>query len=106
MQQQDQYQQGDVILRRITKIPTTAVLKQHGGKIILAHGEVTGHHHAVEDADAELIAEGERMLLRITKTTQLTHQEHGPISLSPGLYEIGRVQEFDYISQITRPVQD
>ena len=66
------------------------------GRIILAWGESTGHHHAVVDASdiqdpaeieipaAEFFEEpdGRRVLL-VNRPCLLTHQEHGPIALDP-----------------------
>jgi len=48
------YRQGDVAIERIASLP--AKIKKaalEGGKVILAHGEVTGHAHAFAAADAE-----------------------------------------------------
>lgn len=75
---------------------------------MLAHGE-SGHSHVVEDEDAELIQIGERMILKLTKSleaTPATHEEHQAHHLSPGIWDIGRVQEYDYFSKMTRQVQD
>jgi hypothetical protein len=90
-----QYRQGDVLLVRIkSAIPDSTPIKPENGRLILAHGEVTGHHHSVCDEDAELIREGERMLLNVTRQTSLLHQEHTAIDLAPGLYEIRRQREY------------
>jgi len=66
------------------------------GRVILAHGEVTGHAHEVVDAsstldpaEAEIPAcdffeepDGTRVLLA-HRPCILRHQEHGPIALDP-----------------------
>lgn len=64
------------------------------GRIILAHGEVTGHAHEVldveaADVDLEIPAadffeepDGRRILL-VNRPCELRHQEHGPIALDP-----------------------
>jgi hypothetical protein len=102
---QDQIQQGDVLLKRVEK-PAVFKSTQRGGKIILAHGEHTGHHHAVEDSEAELVADGDRILLMLEREATLTHQEHGPVTVPAGCWEVGRVQEFDYLTQMARDVRD
>lgn len=86
---------------------------RENGRIILAHGEVTGHHHevviddsyrdaaresafaAVERTNREAWQnvvpaldyfeelDGTRVLL-VTRPCLLTHQEHAPIALDPG----------------------
>lgn len=67
--------------------------RREAGRIILAHGEVTGHAHEVLTADTTLPPDlataqyfeepdGTRYLL-LLKPCILTHQEHGRISLDP-----------------------
>ena len=68
-----------------------------------------GHHleHAhVEDDEAELIQIGERMLLKLDRAATVVHEEHGPITLEPGIWEIGRVKEYDWFSKMERQVVD
>lgn len=64
---------------------------RENGRIILAHGEVTGHCHEVVSAvETETFApaqffeepDGTRMLL-VERPCVLRHQEHGPIQLDP-----------------------
>ena len=44
------YRQGDVLIVPITSIPKTVEpIAREQGRIILAHGEVTGHAHAIKD---------------------------------------------------------
>lgn len=63
------------------------------GRVILAHGEVTGHCHEVVAVEPLGIAElpaaqffeepdGRRVLL-VTRPCQLVHAEHGAIALDP-----------------------
>ncbi len=79
-------------------------IKPESGRLILARGEATGHHHSVIEDDAELIQEGERMLLCVTRETELRHQEHGAIVVPPGVYEVTRQRE--YSPEAIRNVQD
>ncbi len=98
------YQHGDLLLRAV-KINTEKGKLIAKGKCVLAHGE-SGHSHVVEDSEAGLIQLGEKMLLSLGQTATLKHEEHAPITLEPGLYEIGQVNEYDYLSQMTRKVMD
>lgn len=98
-------QQGDLLFRRLTEMPggdRTVIGKR---RLVLAHGE-SGHSHVLEDDDAELIQIGERMLLALGKVATVKHDEHGPIRLAPGIWEIGRVREFDWFSKMERQVVD
>jgi hypothetical protein len=106
MNEQQQIQQGDVILRRVNRPETMPPAVQRGGRLVLAEGEATGHAHVVEDEEAELIRDGERILLNLTRAATVKHQEHKAVTLGPGLWEVGRVQEFDYLSMMARRVQD
>ena len=48
------YRQGDVLIERITKIPNGLKKQQpENGRIILAHGEKTGHAHAFSSDQCE-----------------------------------------------------
>lgn len=98
--------QGDVKLRKLNCMPkgTKKILSR--SKCVLAKGEHTGHAHVVEDEDAELIQIGERMLLALARPAIVRHQEHKPIRLSPGIWEVGRVKEYDYFSEMARSVAD
>ena len=106
MKNKHQIQQGDVTLTKLNQMPNGAVKITSRQRCVLAEGEHTGHAHVVEDSEAELIQLGERMLLRLGRQAVVTHQEHNPITLEPGLYEIGRVQEYDYFSKMARAVRD
>jgi hypothetical protein len=106
MKNENQLQQGDVTITRIDSLPEGNQKHVSRGRCVLAEGEATGHGHVIDCEDAELIQIGERMLLRLGVSAPLIHEEHKPITLEPGLYEIGRVAEYDYLSEMTRNVQD
>lgn len=99
------FQQGDVLGRKLDALPEGE--RKIVGKLrcILAHGE-SGHSHVVESDDAELIQIGERILLKLEKAATVRHEEHRPIKLAPGIWEIGRVKEYDYFQQMERQVMD
>lgn len=98
-------QQGDVCLTPLPSFPTGEKRVTATKRCVLAHGE-SGHSHVVEGEDAELIQIGERMLLKLTKEATVKHEEHHAITLEPGIWEIGRVKEYDYLSRMARNVQD
>lgn len=103
-----QLQQGDVLLTKINSLPDGEAVKipRTNRGVVLAEGEVTGHYHAIEDNEAELIQIGDRMLLKLEKQAVLKHDEHGPITVEPGLWEVSRVREVDHLSKIVRFVAD
>lgn len=68
---------------------TSKDLREHG-RIILAHGEVTGHCHevlaetALDLPAAEYFEEPDgRRILLVTRPCVLRHDEHAPIALDP-----------------------
>jgi hypothetical protein len=100
-------QQGDVLLRKVASMPSGEHKQVAKGRCVLAHGE-SGHSHVIDapETDAELIQIGERMLLNLKVAAPLVHEEHKAITLEPGLYEVGRVNEYDYLSKMVRKVVD
>jgi hypothetical protein len=99
------WQQGDVIGRKLCEMPVGEHKVLGRKRVVLAHGE-SGHSHVVEEDEAELIEIGGRMLLNLTKEATVKHEEHKPIKLEPGIWEIGRVKEYDYFQQMSRNVRD
>ncbi len=94
----EHYRQGDVLIERIDGIPSEAIPATFQPRWILAEGEVTGHTHSVAAENATLLLleldNQMEMYLRVHAQTQVTHQEHGPITLAPGDYRIGRQREY------------
>lgn len=100
------YQQGDVILKKIDKLPEgCSPLK---GKV-LQLGEVTGHKHQFSETDAvklfvdpefagqeASITPDEGKFLVVDNVAYLRHEEHNTITVDPGIYQVDIVREFDY----------
>jgi hypothetical protein len=64
--------------------------------VVLAEGEATGHAHAIANPHAILLSDQEtdRRFLRLAADAVLGHQEHGPILLPAGTYEVRRQREY------------
>ena len=91
------YRQGDVLLRRVTRIPASTPVPRDAGRIVLAYGEVTGHAHVIDAPEAEatlLTTDQERRFLRLMAPASLTHEEHASITLPAGRYEVIRQREW------------
>jgi hypothetical protein len=99
------FQQGDVLGVRVESAPAGKREHVTRKRLVVAHGE-SGHSHVIEDDNATMFQVGERFYLELEKAATLTHEEHKPITLSPGTWEIGRVQEFDWFSKMQRQVVD
>ena len=92
------YRQGDVLLVKVDHAPTRyRCVSREEGKLVLAHGEVTGHAHVVVDADAALVTQEEAdelFLLVYGDAAILEHDEHDPIPLPAGTYRVIRQREY------------
>ena len=91
------YRQGDVLITRITKLPADLKpVDREGGRIILAHGELTGHAHAIADKHVTLrqTAAGQLFLEILESAASLKHEEHSTVTLPPGLYRVARQVEY------------
>lgn len=101
------YRQGDILLKKLNKKPDLKNLKKLDIPVVLGHGEVTGHLHQIKSnavlhstspKNVEVFAitgvVDEPIFLEIESNTELVHEEHGPIALSPGWYEPTRQREY------------
>lgn len=98
------YRQGDVLIISVNIIP--AGLKTTK-KVILALGEVTGHHHSILTPGVVGYGESEDSLTNYFESEfdmTLTHQEHSPVSIPPGKYE--SVKQVEYTPKEITYVQD
>lgn len=102
------YRQGDVLIERVDHVPEGAQKQKASKRIILAHGEATGHHHALEigqDVDpADWWKAGEEIYVDVKAPAKVTHQEHSTIPLTEGRYRVRRQRE--YSPQEVRRVAD
>jgi hypothetical protein len=121
-----QCRQGDVFLERIENAtPGMPISRDAAGRIVLAHGEVTGHAHVVTHRSAtlhELDREdrspvGDAVwnnlvaLLRAPKPATLKHDcpgqvkpDHDPIAIPAGDYAV--VHQLQYTPEEIRVVAD
>lgn len=102
-----QQQQGDVIITEISKLPTGCKeVSRKKGKLILAEGETTGHCHAIADKTATLWVLNNQLYLEVLAPVTITHDTHKTQEIPSGIYKIGIVQEYDYLTELTKQVKD
>ena len=105
-----QVRQGDVLIERIDKLPEKITPKNEEGRVILAHGEVTGHAHEIESpqlathyevaeamhelGDLDDAGPMSRTALEVDADTNLIHQEHAMIPIQRGTYRVTRQREY------------
>ena len=87
-------------LHGIAQLSSRAVID---GRIVIEEGEKTGHAHTVDQQDALLyqLFVGQEVLV-VSNTTQVTHDEHEPLTLQPGTYNVRRQRSFDYEAEANR----
>jgi hypothetical protein len=103
-----QFYQGDVCLIKVSSIPPKAI-KQNRPKtaLVLEEGEQTGHKHQIADIDkCDLYIQEDRRFLEVCYALPLTHEEHSPIILEPGIYEIKRQRQWSVLEQMSSRVAD
>ncbi len=114
MNRHDCVRQGDVLLVYIgPERPPGGTEHRDGARVVLAHGEATGHAHAIQRG-ARLFRFGEEplswggyranALLEVSEPTALVHEEHAPIDLPAGNYLVIRQRE--YAGKTPRYVRD
>lgn len=103
--------QGDVLLVPVAKLPEGCTeVPLENGRIVLMHGEVTGHAHAIADwkgagkiaADGIGLAGRRARLLRapdgsrfleVGAPVSLQHEEHTAHQIPLGIYELPQQME-------------
>jgi hypothetical protein len=87
------WRQGDLFIAPIRTLPRPTTVLKHG---VLLEGEATGHCHCVEDlGDVEVHQQNEDLYLRVVAATaRIVHPEHGPITLTRGMYRVWRQREY------------
>lgn len=91
----NQIRQGDVLLHPIESIPKSAKNAKLSKRVILAHGESSGHAHSIDFTNAQMkvFLDGQQMYLRVSEPVTLKHQEHSPATIEPGDYLVKRQVE-------------
>ena len=102
--------QGDVCLVQVKAIPKDVIVQAPvGNKVILAFGEVTGHHHRFEFLDTShnvklYVGAGGARYLHVTAPAALVHEEHAAALIPVGKYLLP--QQVEYSPKELRRVAD
>ena len=92
------YRQGDILLIQVYQpdLGHAQEIPRENGKVVLAHGEATGHTHAIDSHHAILYQVRDRIIVSLTENAILSHEEHEPIHLPVGSYEV--IQQREYLT--------
>lgn len=87
------YRHGDVLVSQVKSLPPGAH-KREG--TILAHGELTGHSHRIQQSHAvQLWGYGDELFLEVKESrASLVHEEHQTIELPQGIYRVWKQREY------------
>lgn len=92
------FRQGDVLIVPVGAMPNgLKAVPREKGRVVLAHGETTGHAHAILDKGTALFRDPKlnKIFMRVADApASLKHEEHGTISIPVGDYEIIRQREY------------
>ena len=95
------WRQGDVFIISTGELPAGAAPR----KPVLAEGEVTGHAHRLADTrNSGVFGLNGQLFLSVTgDEATVVHEEHGPVTVPRGCYEI-RIQREYHPKEIRRVV--
>lgn len=101
---------GEVILHKST-LPTGAKkVSTKGSYHIIASSETSGNHHVIDVHDGVEFYEKDGVLYMKNEVSTdvrcVVKERHDNITLDPGVWEIDKQQEFDYLTMEKRNVAD
>jgi hypothetical protein len=95
-------QQGDVLIKKTS-------FEVEEGRVeteVLAEGEATGHAHRIHGGRTAVHVVAGIMYLKVLEACQVIHEEHKPVDVPPGTYEVYGVREYDHFEEEARRVTD
>jgi hypothetical protein len=104
---------GEVVLQKVCKLPKglkkVKLFNKESYK--LADSETTGNHHLLDAKEGVELFEDSNGVLWLKNEVPCDvfcaiEARHDNITLEPGIWEIDRAQEFDYMTDLTKKVQD
>jgi hypothetical protein len=97
------WRHGDVLIAEAQAVPSAA---RRRFSAVLAYGEITGHSHRFQEADAVELWEHDGVLFVnvLAKTATIVHEEHRPITIPRGTYRVWMQRE--YTPEAIRQVVD
>ena len=104
---------GEVVLQKVCKLPEglnkAKLFNKKSYK--LADSETTGNHHLLEAKEGVELFEDSNGVLWLKNEVPCDvfcaiESRHDNITLEPGIWEIDRAQEYDYMTDLTRKVAD
>jgi hypothetical protein len=85
----EHYRQGDVLFVKVDALPDGLQRRKSN---VIVEGESTGHAHRLQQG--AILETGNILYLSIEIETHIIHEEHKPIILVPGQYQVIRQREY------------
>jgi hypothetical protein len=87
------FRHGDVLIQKVSKLPEGVRRLRHR---TLAHGELTGHSHQIQENEHVALWQSASELFLLVEAPHATvvHQEHAPIEVPRGIYRVWRQREY------------
>jgi len=84
--------QGDIVLKKIEKIPGGA---KRISNILKIKGETAGHEHILPASVFQVrnSQEGNRIFVKVASLSSMNHPEHPKLLVPPGNYEVIQARE-------------
>lgn len=97
------FRHGDVLIKEIDALPRGLEKLDSN---VLAEGEITGHsHRLVGNSQVFQDKKGDKFF-KINQQTTLVHQEHEPITIEEGIFEVLIEREYSPFDEEIRTVMD
>ena len=93
--------QGDLLFKKVSDEPKD----ESHQKLVIAEGEMTGHHHVLI-AQTDSVILGDKTLFTVKGKAKLVHPEHNTIEFNSGTYMVINEREHDYIDETMKIVKD
>lgn len=103
---------GECIVKECADLPEGCTEIKTDKELIVAPSETTGNHHVIETPQGVKFYHNSKtnkryMVNSVPTDIKCVHPDrHSPITINPGVYEVGSQQEFDYFSLSKRNVKD
>jgi hypothetical protein len=95
-----QARQGDVLVERIETANISTEEPREKGRVILAHGEITGHCHAITEPGVRKSPFRREDGIECSEIevkaalAELRHEEHGTVKIPQGDHRVTRQREY------------
>lgn len=88
------FRQGDVLVMSVDAVPSgLPEAEKDNGKTVLAYGEATGHSHSLMRGKL-FRRDALTQFLELEKLDFLRHEEHAPIKIGKGSYEVRQQRQW------------